>query len=81
MAGLAATVVALAVRRLRRRRSPPVRHPGPGRPAPRRLPAAMYVVQILRYWPSSSPAVADEGVRRLQPRRSWWRWAVLGVPR
>ncbi|GIE48945.1 hypothetical protein Ani05nite_24790 [Amorphoplanes nipponensis] len=78
VAGLAATVVALAVRRLR---APAIAavilalvalRPGGYLPA-------MYVVQILPFLAIVIAGVADEGVRRLQPRRSWWRWAVLGV--
>ena len=78
LAGLAATVVALAVRRLR---APAVAatilavvalRPGGYLPA-------MYVVQILPFFAVLIAGVADEGVRRLRPQRIWWRWAVLGV--
>jgi hypothetical protein len=78
VAGLVATVVALAVRRLR---APAVAatvlavvalRPGGYLPA-------MYVVQILPFFAIVIAGVLDEGVRRLRPQRIWWRWAVLGV--
>jgi hypothetical protein len=78
IAGLVATVVALAVRRLR---APAIAatilavvalRPGGYLPA-------MYVVQILPFFAIVIAGVIDEGVRRLRPQRVWWRWAVLGV--
>jgi hypothetical protein len=78
IAGLVATVVALAVRRLR---APAVAatilavvalRPGGYLPA-------MYVVQILPFFAIVIAGVIDEGVLRLRPQRIWWRWAVLGV--
>jgi hypothetical protein len=77
-AGLVATVVALAVRRLR---APAVAatilavvalRPGGYLPA-------MYVVQVLPFFALVIAGVLDEGVRRLRPQRIWWRWAILGV--
>ena len=78
VAGLVATVVALAVRRLR---APALAatvlalvalRPGGYLPA-------MYVVQILPFFAIVIAGVVDEGVLRLRPQRIWWRWAVLGV--
>jgi hypothetical protein len=77
-AGLVATVVALAVRRLR---APAVAatilavvalRPGGYLPA-------MYVVQVLPFFAIVIAGVLDEGVLRLRPQRSRWRRAVLGV--
>ena len=77
-AGLVATVIALAVRRLR---APAIAatilavvalRPGGYLPA-------MYVVQILPFFAIVIAGVTDEGVRLLNPRRAWWRWAILGV--
>ncbi|WP_433717987.1 ArnT family glycosyltransferase [Actinoplanes sp. CA-051413] len=77
-AGLVATVIALAVRRLR---APAIAatilalvalRPGGYLPA-------MYVVQILPFFAIVIAGVTDEGVRLLKPQRSWWRWAILGV--
>ena len=80
-AGLAATVVALAVRRLR---APAIAaavfavialRPGGYLPA-------MYVVQILPFLAIAIAGVTEEGVLRLKPTRQradWWRWAVLGA--
>jgi len=83
-AGLAATVLALAVRRLR---APAVAaailavvalRPGGYLPA-------MYVVQVLPFFAIVIAGVVEEGVLRLRPKRDpwarahWWRWAVLGV--
>ncbi|GAA3920244.1 ArnT family glycosyltransferase [Actinoplanes auranticolor] len=78
VAGLVATVIALAVRRLR---APAIAatilavvalRPGGYLPA-------MYVVQILPFFAIVIAGVTDQGVRLLEPQRSWWRWAVLGV--
>jgi hypothetical protein len=78
VAGLVATVIALAVRRLR---APAIAatilavvalRPGGYLPA-------MYVVQILPFFAIVIAGVTDQGVRLLRPQRSWWRWAVLGV--
>jgi hypothetical protein len=78
VAGLAATVVALVVRRLR---APAVAatilalvalRPGGYLPA-------MYVVQILPFFAIVIAGVAEEGVLRLRPRRAWWRGGVLAV--
>ena len=78
IAGLVATVVALAVRRLR---APAVAatvlavvalRPGGYLPA-------MYVVQVLPFFAIVIAGVVDEGVLRLRPQRIWWRWAILGV--
>ncbi|WP_238547302.1 ArnT family glycosyltransferase [Actinoplanes friuliensis] len=77
-AGLVATVVALAVRRLR---APAIAatilavvalRPGGYLPA-------MYVVQVLPFFALVIAGVADEGVRRLRPERSWWRWSIVGL--
>ncbi|MGW4948386.1 ArnT family glycosyltransferase [Actinoplanes sp. NPDC004185] len=78
VAGLVATLIALAVRRLR---APAIAatilavvalRPGGYLPA-------MYVVQILPFFAIVIAGVTDEGVRLLKPQRAWWRWAILGV--
>jgi 4-amino-4-deoxy-L-arabinose transferase-like glycosyltransferase len=78
LAGLVATGVALAVRRLR---APAIAgalltivalRPGGYMPA-------MFVVQVLPFFAIAMAGVAEEGVRRLRPRQHWWRWSVLGV--
>jgi len=78
LAGLVATGVALAVRRLR---APAVAaalltlvalRPGGYMPA-------MYVVQVLPFFAIAIAGMTEEAVRRLNPRRHWWRWSVLGV--
>lgn len=77
-AGLAATVVALAVRRLR---APAIAatilavvalRPGGYLPA-------MYVVQVLPFFAIVIAGVLEEGAIRLRPARSWWRWAILAA--
>ena len=78
LAGLAATVVALAVRRLR---APAIAalllaivalRPGGYMPA-------MYVVQVLPFFAILIAGVAEEGSRRLPLRKPWLRWGVLAV--
>ncbi|MEU7908031.1 phospholipid carrier-dependent glycosyltransferase [Actinoplanes sp. NPDC049118] len=77
-AGLAATVLALAVRRLR---APAIAatilalvalRPGGYLPA-------MYVVQVLPFFAILIAGVVEEGTIRLRPGRSWWRWTILAV--
>lgn len=76
--GLAATVVALAMRRLR---APAIAaallavialRPGGYLPA-------MYVVQILPFFAIVIAGVVHQGVAAFRPRRRWWRSAVLAV--
>ncbi len=78
VAGLAATVVAVAVRRLR---APAVAalllavvalRPGGYMPA-------MYVVQVLPFFAIVIAGVTDAAVRRLRPREHIWRWGLLAV--
>ncbi|MEV4640607.1 phospholipid carrier-dependent glycosyltransferase [Actinoplanes sp. NPDC049548] len=78
LAGLAATAVALFVRRLR---SPALAalilavvalRPGGYLPA-------MYVVQILPFFAIVIAGVVETGVLKLRPREHWWRFAVLGA--
>ena len=78
LAGLVATVPALAVRRLR---APAIAaallaiialRPGGYLPA-------MYVVQVLPFFAIVIAGVVEQGVIRLKPRQHWWRWAVLGA--
>jgi hypothetical protein len=78
VAGLVATALALAVRRLR---APAVAaavltvialRPGGYMPA-------MYVVQVLPFFAIAIAGVVEEGVIRLQPRGHWWRRVALGV--
>jgi 4-amino-4-deoxy-L-arabinose transferase-like glycosyltransferase len=78
LAGLAATVLALFVRRLR---APAIAatllalvamRPGGYLPA-------MYVVQILPFLAIAIAGVVEAGVGRLHPGRQWWRWGVLAV--
>lgn len=78
LAGLAATVAALFVRRLR----------APGVAAlllalvamrPGGYMPAMYVVQVLPFFALLIAGVAEEGSRRLPARRPWLRWGVLVV--
>jgi 4-amino-4-deoxy-L-arabinose transferase-like glycosyltransferase len=78
VAGLAATVPALFVRRLR---APAVAagilalvamRPGGYLPA-------MYVVQLLPFFAIVIAGVTEVAVAKLQPRRAWWRAGILGV--
>ncbi|MET8148846.1 ArnT family glycosyltransferase [Actinoplanes sp. NPDC049668] len=78
VAGLAATALALAVRRLR---APAVAatilalvalRPGGYLPA-------MYVVQVLPFFALVIAGVVEEGTIRLRPERSWWRWSILAL--
>ena len=78
VAGLAATIAALFVRRLR---APAIAaaifalvaiRPGGYLPA-------MYVVQLLPFFAIAIAGVIEVGVTKLYPLKSWWRAGILGV--